>query len=169
LEQFAKSLVDRIDCKADIEDRYLEPCRPKDTEAVDPGQSICLGREVVLDLQAHIRGYRMAICDFVFRSEGGQIGNKEQIKEKLDQACFMADVEGLEFLASQGLQWRSKPWQRLMGAIFVKEPGNGVLVSKRIFHIKLLRVGLLLLLVCSIFPSITIKVKAKHLDDAGGQ
>jgi hypothetical protein len=100
LEQFAKSLADGIDCKADIEDGYLEPCRPKDTEAVDPGQSICLGREVVLDLQAHIRGDRVTICDLVFRSEGGQIGNEEQIKEKLDQACFMTHVEGLEFLAS---------------------------------------------------------------------
>jgi hypothetical protein len=59
-----------------------------------------LWRGIVLDLQAHIRCYRVATCDFVFGGEGGQIGNKEQVKEQLYEACFMADVKGFELLAS---------------------------------------------------------------------
>jgi hypothetical protein len=54
-----------------------------------------------------------------------------------------------------------------MGAIFVEEPGKGVLISEIIVPCwKFSGIDLLLLLLCSFFLLIVIRAMAKHLGDA---
>lgn len=59
-----------------------------DHESVDT----CAGRGL-LNIQAYVRSDPVAVGYFVVRCEGGQIGNKEEVEEELDQACFMTDME----------------------------------------------------------------------------
>jgi hypothetical protein len=65
--------------------------------------------KALLNLQAHVCSDRVAVGDFVLRCEGGQIGNKEEVEEELDQAGFMPDMKGLELFAPQSLHWRCEP------------------------------------------------------------
>jgi hypothetical protein len=46
-----------------------------------------------MGIQAHVRSDGVAAGDFVHCCKGGQVGNKEKVKEEFDQAGFMPDME----------------------------------------------------------------------------